>query len=232
VTTRTRRRIFVALIVVALTVPAETVLLKALSSSNDTQAAETWVAGLSQSELIEAGMQVRGFSYAYRREIMRQASPEQRVKFWSRHITDYVEARPELDREEREALAVALSVLSPEALSSPSKEKQESMRLAAENVERVLGRDQAEYLLVSLGPRETRFLSSLDPLTLRLASFVRSNFIADARAEYTCDCLPEWGCGGYYQSCSATATCDVDDYWPRCGWWWNENCTNLCTEGS
>ncbi len=229
-TTRTRRRFIVALIVVVLAVPAETVLLKALSAS-DTQAAEAWVGELSESELTDVGMHVRGYSYAYRREIMRHASPEQRVKFWSRHITDYIEARPELDRGERDALAVALSVLTPDALSSPGKEKLESMRLAAENVERVLGRDQAEYLLVSLGPRETRFFASLDPLLLRLASAVRSNFTLNARADQNCDCLPAWGCSGYGETCKQGESCNVDSVWPRCGWWWNEDCSDLCVLG-
>lgn len=227
-TTRTRRRLFLALLVVALTLPAESILLQALVSSSSTQDAEKWVAALSESELVAAGDQLRGYSYVYRREILRKAKPDLRVRFWSQHIKDYVSGHPALDEEQRDALATALSVLTPDALADPSPEKRESMRLAGERVSKALGADEAAYLLVWVGPKTTPFYGSLDPLANRLATFVRNTFAADAQSAPICDCLPQWGCYAFSDRCSNTEVCTEDGAWPMCGWYWSDSCTNLC----
>jgi hypothetical protein len=228
VTTSTRRLLLAALVIVGLTLPAEVVLLRALSTSSDAQAAEQWVADLGDSELTEAGLEVRGYSYPYRREIMRRASPEQRVRFWTAHIRAYEKAHPELDLEAREALANAVSALTPDALSEPTRETQDALQVAAERIEKALGRDEAGYLLVWLGPTNTKFLGSLDPLVQRLASVVRQTFVASALEEQPCDCAPSWGCSDAYQWCGSPPSCRTDASWPKCGWWWSEDCTALC----
>jgi hypothetical protein len=125
-------------------------------------------------------------------------------------------------------LAVALGVATPDGFAAPTPDKLEAMRLAGEGVERALGRAEAEYLLVSLGGRDTSFFASLDPLMLKLASVARRTFTVSAAADYPCDCIPAWGCGGFAEICSQAYVCDVDAIWPRCGWWWNEDCSALC----
>jgi hypothetical protein len=228
VTTSTRRLLFAALVVVGLTLPAEVILLRALSGTSDAQAAEEWVAALTDSDLNEAGLEARGYSYPYRREIMRRASPEQRVRFWTAHIHAYEKAHPELDLEAREALANAVSALTPDALSEPSRETQDALQVAAERIEKALGREEAGYLLVWLGPTSTKFFGSLDPLVQRLASVVRQTFVASAVEEQACDCSPSWGCNNPQLWCGSPPSCQTDSSWPKCGWWWNEDCTALC----
>jgi hypothetical protein len=227
VTASTRRLLFAALVVVGLTLPAEVVLLRALSDTSDAQAAEEWVAALTDADLNEAGLEARGYSYPYRREIMRRASPEQRVRFWTAHIHAYEKAHPELDLDAREALANAVSALTPEALSEPSPETRDALQVAAERIEKALGREEAGYLLVWLGPKGTKFFGSLDPLVQRLASAVRQTFIASALEEPVCDCVPSWGCEEP-QWCGSPPSCRTDASWPKCGWWWSEDCTALC----
>jgi hypothetical protein len=228
VTTRTRRRLLLAVVALALTVPAESILLQALVSTTSAQDAEKWVSALSESELVEAGDRLRGHSYIYRRAILRKAKPDLRVRFWSQHIKDYISEHPALDTEQRNALATALSALTPDALADPSAEKRESMRLAAEQVSKTLGPDEAAYLLVWVGPKTTPFYGSLDPLGNRLATFFRNTFAANAQSAPDCDCLPEWGCYHYADYCSESATCTADGAWPMCGWWWSDSCDDLC----
>jgi hypothetical protein len=220
----------VTFVALALTLPAELVLLEALSAPDDQSAAREWAASLDAAELAAAGEQVRGYSYLYRREIMRASSPDGRAKNWRNHFARYRADHPELTSEALDVLAAADSVVTPQALSDPTPEVRASMTAVANQMVNVLGREEAEYLLVWMGPRETAFSSALEPLTLKLASAVRRVFVVAARAD-DCDCATEFGCYFYYEQCSDDEYCEPDTSWPACGWWWNEECDGVCVVG-
>ena len=74
VTASTRKRVIIALVAVALTLPAELVLLQALSNPDPRLAIKSWVAGLDAAELEAAAAHVQSFPLAYRRAIL-QALP-------------------------------------------------------------------------------------------------------------------------------------------------------------
>ena len=59
-TPKSRRRVFLACLVVALTLPTESILLKALSSQSDVEIAQEWVADLSDTQIASAGTYLRG----------------------------------------------------------------------------------------------------------------------------------------------------------------------------
>ena len=226
-TPQTRRRVFAALVVLALTVPAETILLKALQSPDDADAARQWVASLDSVELNEASGKVTGYSFVYRREIMRALPAEQRAATWRNHFRKYVQAHPELSGPERDVLAAAEAAATAQAISNPTADERASLKALADQMVAVLGQEAAEYLLVWMGPRETSFASSLEPLTLKLASAVRGSFSLLAQSP-SCDCDLEFGCYGYWEHCMSEPYCDPDLNYPMCGWWWNDPCNGVC----
>jgi len=227
VTTRTRRTLLVSLVVVALTVPAETILLKALQFSSDAEAAQTWAADLDSSELLAAGSEIDSYPFVYRIELMRAMKPEARSAVWRGFIARYVRQHPELSSDARNALNAAIAAASPELLSGKaSKATSASAVAVAEQVEALLGKNTARYLLYSLGPMEVTS-ASREPLTLKLASYVRNHFVVKAQWD-TCDCSLDWGCNGVGIRCSDHYYCEPDTGWPMCGWWFNTVCNGLC----
>jgi hypothetical protein len=227
VTPQTRRRVLVAFVVLALTLPAETILLKALQSPDDASAARKWVASLNSVELIEASDRVNGYSFVYRREIMRALPAEQRAATWRNHFRKYAQAHPELTGTQRDVLAAAAEAATAQTISAPTAEQRASLTALADQMVSVLGQEAAEYLLVWMGPRETAFSASLEPLTLKLASMVRGSFTLLAQ-DPSCDCDLEFGCYGYYEHCMTEPYCNPDLNYPMCGWWWNDPCNGIC----
>ena len=144
------------------------------------------------------------------------------------HIQAYIDAHPELDGEARDVLEAAKSVVTLRAVSEPSAADRASARAVGEQVEKVLGRETASYLLVWFGPKTTSFFASADPLRLKLAGFVRDTFTANAAANPACDCVEYFGCSSWGYTCTGSVQCDVDQYWPKCGWFFLDECNQLC----
>jgi hypothetical protein len=228
VRSRTRRLVFLAAIVLAISLPAESILLNALTGQSDSQVAEQWAADLSDAQVSSAGDHLRGYSYPYRREILKRASANERVRIIRAHIQSYIDANAGLDAEVRELLAAVQSAATARALSQPNDEDRLTIDALGDRVEHLLGHETAGYLLVWFGPKETGFLASRDPLRLKLAKFVRDSVVVSAGDGPSCDCVPTWGCYGEGEQCAESTVCRVDLEWPKCGWLWDTDCTHLC----
>ncbi len=226
-TAKNRRRLVVCFVALALTLPIETVLLRALSTST-TQGARDWATSLSADQAASAAARIQSLPYAYRRAVMRVLTPEQRAKVWQSHIQDYISQNSGLDQATQTLLQNAASLATPQAFASATQAERSGMAIVAEQVAVVLGRDEAEYLFYRLGPKDVSVASGL-PVAERLAEFVRSTFVVQADIE-DCDCSTAFGCDAPGH-CDGNQTCIKDDEWPMCGWWWNQECNGLCMAG-
>ena len=228
-TPKTRRRVFLSVVVLTLTLPAEIVLLKALQSPDDQAAAQQWSAELSSADLSAAATNLEAYPFVYRREIMRALPPEGRASAWRGHIQRYIATHGSLSDAARVALKDAQSALTPSSLSNRASARElDRLNAAAQQLEAVLGRDEALYIAHDLGPRNVGRLAGAQPLLLKLASVVRGQFAMLARLE-DCDCADDFTCGYYTSYCSTSQACRNDNSWPMCGYWWNTPCNGLCS---
>ena len=226
---RTRRRVFVSLLVVALTLPAESILLKAVTVPNVKDAAKQYVSSLSAPQLQTAASTIQSFPYAYRRQIMAALTPDARVKVWQNHIANYVATHPNLDSTARQLLGVIASQLTPDVLSTPTAAERTHLDALASQVSQLVGSDDAAYLFLELGPKDLAPTVS-EPLAEHLANYLRQGFELLADAAGDCDCSTQYGCGEG-KHCEANSACSVDSSWPMCGWFWDESCDGTCYLG-
>jgi hypothetical protein len=216
---------------IALTLPVEVVLLEALATSDTETAVYEWVADLSVKELDQVADQIVFYPELYRKEVLRALRPERRAEVWRDHIRTYIAERPGLSADVIPVLEAAIAILTPEALSTPTDTDRAQARLVARQVEDLLGREEAEYLLYRVGPRDEAQLASAEPLQMRLTNYVRSLMVVEAQ-EADCSCNLEWGCDGYSTHCSSLLECQPDEEWPMCGWLWQEPCDGRCAAGT
>jgi hypothetical protein len=230
VTAKTRRRVFASLLVLALTLPAETILLKALQASNDTTAIQQWASGLSATSLSAAAANIQAYPFLYRKGILGALTPDQRASVWRRHLESYIGQHPELSGAAISAIKSAESALTSTVLSEKaSSTERASLKMAAGQVQTLLGTDTAKYLMFYLGPQDGTFASA-EPLTMKIASMVRHQF--ELLADYPqCDCSLWFGCSSGDQRCVSDIYCDADVTWPMCGWFLNDPCDGLCDNG-
>lgn len=228
-TSQTRRRVFVCLVVAALTLPAESILLKALETPTVQGAAKGWVASLSPDDLTGAAGSIQSFPFTYRREIMTALAPGLRSKVWRSHIAAYVQDHPELDSNALALLQAASDLASPDNLAHPTDDSRAQIDIVGSQIKALLGKDTAEYLLYRLGPNDGTFASAV-PISQRLANAVRSVFVAVARAN-DCECNTDWGCSGFLSSCGDGSGCMIRSDWPACGWLWDDPCNGSCKLG-
>jgi len=228
VSPKTKRRVFVSVLMVALTLPAEVVLLKAMQSPNDKVAADQWVADLDVASLDAAAKSIQSYSVPYRRAIMGALSPDARAGVWRDHIDQYIANHRGLDSAALGALAAAETALTPTVLGDKAKAAERAtLEAAGKQIEAVLGVEEANYLARDLGARSPT-LANAEPLLDKLASLVRNQFILLARSP-DCDCAGDQECGYYISYCSGSAGCHADGSWPMCGYWWNSPCNGLCS---
>lgn len=228
--TRTRKRVVIVLMALAVVAPIELVLLRAWSTPDPNQAIREYVAGLSPSDLQAAADVLGDFPFVYRREIMRALDLDSRARTWRRHVAAYVDRHPGLDSTARVVLEAAMALMTPTVFGQATAADREQMELIAEQTVQLLGREEADYLFYRLGPRDGKF-ASREPLSMRFANWVRGVALALADEETDCNCNNEYGCDGG-ATCKTGVTCTIDDDWPACGWFWNETCNGLCTIGS
>lgn len=226
-TAKTRRRLAVCLVVVGLTLPAETILLRALSTST-TQDAADWAQSLAEDQVPPAAAQIQSLPFAYRRALMARMAPQARAAVWQNHIKAYVARHSNLDAASLALLDNAASLVTGDALSYPTSELRVQMSIVAEQTKVLLGADEADYLFYRLGPKDVTLASAL-PIGHQLTNFVRSVFVVQARVE-DCDCHLGFGCDAPGH-CDDGPTCNKYDTWPACGWFWNQECNGLCLLG-
>jgi hypothetical protein len=225
-TEKTRRRLAVSVVVLALTLPLETILLQALSTPETSQAVSQWAATLSASELDAAAAQVQSYPFVYRREIMGRLTAARRAEVWCGHIDAYVAAHPELDASARQLLATIRSLMTAETFDRPSADVRSAIAAAADQLVAVIGREPTLDLLYRLGPRDGTF-ASLEPLRMRMANYVRGVMVAMATTGVDCNCSTDFGCDDSL-NCSTSVSCTPDEEWPMCGWFWNDVCDGKC----
>lgn len=229
-TSKTRYRLIFSVLILAFTLPAETILLKALQAPTDSAAVEQWASSLDSAELATAAASIESYPSAYRKQIMSKLSPAGRAGVWRAHIDKYVAEHKELSGSVLDALKAAKSALTDNVLGPRgSATEQEALKATAVQLESLLGREEATVIAAELGPKDGTF-ASREPLSMKLASFVRNTVSVSARA-LTCDCNLDWGCTSYTNYCDNPYNCQTFETWPRCGWWWNEPCDGNCFSG-
>ncbi len=230
-TSLTRRRLLICTVIAALTLPAELILLKAVTTSA-ASASGQWVAGLEQANLLAAAGEIQNYPLQYRKDIMKRLSPQQRRDVWVDHIATYRDARPELSSEQVDALNAAIAAAE-STFANPGDQTRAATRVVAERVQALLGADVAEYLMYRLGSRTTLMLVSALPWHQTLADTVRERFVVQANAAGDCWCNAEFGCDLLALTwCDGAVTCTIDDRWPACGWFWDEPCNGVCKTGA
>jgi hypothetical protein len=229
VTIHTQRRVVVGALALLLTLPTETILLKALGTPNSKQAAQQWAQGLSPSQLSSAAGSIQAYPFEYRRAIMTALPPGLRSRVWQNHLETYLASNPDIDAATASALQSAIALVTPDLLNrSPTDAERAQIHEIAAQVTASLGTDTALNLLYRLGPADGTF-SSAEPMTEKLADFLRRSFTLFANGG-DCSCNTGWGCdGGNY--CSSAFGCNTVTSWPACGWLWEDPCDGNCTPG-
>jgi hypothetical protein len=220
----------VCALILALTLPAESLLLKALASQTTDDAIQSWASSLDSASLASDVQQIQAYPFKYRQALMRALPSDQRAAVWQRHIDKYLASHSELDATSVGLLQSARAVLTPDVLTKPTPEARQSLHAIAEQLVTLIGRDETRYVLHDLGPRDVKFASA-EPWTLKLANYVRDNFVAMARSS-SCDCAMSFGCYSYSGVCSTAQYCVWDGWWPACGWGWMDPCDGLCGNGT
>jgi hypothetical protein len=228
VSPKTKRRVFVSVLMVAMMLPAEVVLLKALQTPNDKVAANEWVADLDGQSIDSAASSIQSYSLPYRRAIMGALSPARRASVWRRHIDQYLATQHGLDAAAVSALRAAQGALTPTVLGeNGTAAERQALEDAGRQIEGVLGEEAADYITRHLG-RKDASLANAEPLLDKLANFVRNQFILAARLDQ-CDCAGDRDCGYYVSYCDTSYPCQSDSSWPMCGYWWNTPCNGMCS---
>ena len=226
---KTRRRVFVSVLMLALTLPAEVVLLKALQAPNDKVASEQWVVELDSASLRAAADSIQSYSVPYRRAIMGALSPARRAAVWRDHIDQYLSSHRGLDATAVDALRAARAALTSTVLGNRARAgERASLEAAGRHLEDVLGIDVANYVARNLGSRERSSLASGEPVLEKLANFARHQFVLLARVD-ACECSSDGDCGYYGAYCNTSYGCRTDYSWPMCGYFWNSPCNGVCS---
>jgi hypothetical protein len=216
-------------VAMVLTLPIETVLLRAIATPSSQAGVRAWVSSLSADYLENAAAQIHAYPLIYRKEILRGLGGAARARVWTRHIARYRDNHPGLSPAAGELLDEAVSLLTPEFFSAPTSDQRAQAKRIGDQLVLLIGREEAEFLLYRLGPRDGTFASA-EPLAERAVNWVRRMMTAFANAE-DCDCSSDWGCG-MSATCRTSTSCAPDSSWPACGWLWNETCDGLCSTGS
>lgn len=224
---KTQRRVFVSLLMVALTLPAEVVLLKALQAPNDKVAATEWAADLDGASLDAAAESIQSYSVAYRRAIMGALSPKKRAAVWRDHIDQYMASR-RLDVAAVDALKAARAALTPTVLGEKATAAERAaLEEAGKQIDAALSEEESNYVTRDLGTR-TATLAGGEPLLDKLANYARNQFILMARTS-DCECAADRDCGYYVAYCNTSYGCNVSTGWPMCGYFWNTPCNGMCS---
>jgi hypothetical protein len=226
VTRKTRRLLFFSVLVAALTLPAEAILLRAISTPDQSVAIQNWAAAMDATSLNEAAARIQTYPFKYRQAIMRQLSPAQRSDVWRQHMRTYIEQHPNLDPAAVDAINAAAELASPSYLDEPTAEAREALHAAADRIVSLLGREEAEYLMFYLGPKDGTF-ASFEPLAMKITNTVREMFTLHAFVD-RCDCAMYFGCADWRFSCVNWTHCSQDPGWPQCGWLWEDPCDGGC----
>jgi hypothetical protein len=226
VSPKTRRLLFFSVLVAALTLPAETILVRAITTPDQSVAIQNWAAALDTASLTDSVARIQTFPFKYRQALMRQLTPEGRSSVWRRHMQAYIQQHPNLDPAAVDAINAVAALASPSYLDEPTAEQRDNVHAAADRIVSLLGRDEAEYLMFYLGPKDGTF-ASFEPLAMKITNKVRDMFTLRAFQD-RCDCAQYFGCMDWRSSCVNWSGCSQDPGWPQCGWLWEDPCDGGC----
>jgi hypothetical protein len=213
-----------------LTLPAELILVKAVSVDAQTSSSE-WVSSLSADSLAAAAEEIQNYPFQYRKDIMARLSVEARGRVWVTHIARYRDARPELSTEQVDALNAAIAAAEA-TFSKPGDDTRAATKIVAERVQELFGPDVTEYLLHRLGNKTTLILASAVPWHQKLSDAVRTRFVVNADGAGDCWCNADFGCDLLALTwCDGAVICTIDNRWPACGWFWDDPCNGVCKVG-
>jgi hypothetical protein len=213
---------------VVLTLPIETILLRAGTVSTD-QAASSWATALTADQAASYSSVVQSLPFEYRRALMTVLPPSARARVWNAHIKRYIAAHPELDSQTISLLNAAAALATPDTFSQPTADTSEQVSAIASQIVMLLGAGEADYLFYRLGPKDATLTGAL-PIGEKLADFIRSQFVVQASRE-DCDCHVDFGCDAP-SHCQGNVDCNKSDgTWPECGWFWSQQCDGLCYAG-
>lgn len=231
-TSSTRGRLMICLIVGLITLPVEALLLPIARTPDPAAAAVEWTQALSSQELQTAAQRIDAYPAQYRRAIMGELDGEARATVWRSHFQRYLDEHPSLTPEQRAVVQDAIALASANAFVPPvAPEVRERISSVFNRALVALGKDASNDLFVTLGPKQLRVASAL-PLTQRLADSVRSWRVASADAP-DCNCNVDIDTCDFldpdpWLRCSEQYTCNFDLDWPMCGPLWSWACTGWC----
>jgi hypothetical protein len=223
------RRLVTAVFAVALTIPAETILVRAIAPATPQAAARAWASSLAPVDLKSAASVIEAYPLAYRRAIMAALTPEARAAVWRLHIAMYIQAHPTLDGATLSDLDAAIALITPASMATPTDDVRAAIHQIAADVTASIGADQAQYLFGRLGPPDGAFASAV-PVGERLTTWARRIFTVKADG-FDCDCNLGYGCPDLNGACGASTGCSPYSSWPACGWLWEDACNGGCQAG-
>jgi hypothetical protein len=231
-TSRTRRRLQVCLILGLVALPVEALILPVAMTPDPAAAAVAFASAMSPEELQAAASQIDAYPATYRRAILQSLSPGQRADVWRTQMQSYLASHPNLTASQAAVVRDGLALVSPALLSG---KLDASMRAEVSEVfaraQAELGPRAAKELFMMLGPTAPGRASAL-PLTQRLADSVRSwrassaQGLSDCNCNMTmdtCDLVPE-----PWLECSQLYDCEIDTTWPMCGPFFCWACDGWC----
>ena len=228
---RTRVRLTIGLILGLITLPAEALLLPIARTPDAAVAAMEWADDLTAAELQSASLQIDAYPQVYRRAIMRELDPRDRADAWRAMLRRYLNTERQLTRDQVRVVQEAMDLLSEETFTPPlAPDLAARLRAVFDDAVAVLGPTRANELFVTLGPKDGRGRNPL-PLRQRIADRVRAWRVVSAE-------LPDCNCNididtcdiswDPWLQCSELYSCNFDLDWPMCGPFWAWACTGWC----
>jgi hypothetical protein len=232
VTTRTRRLLVLAACVVALTIPAEVVLLQAITMDGRAAAAD-WATSLQEAEVGSYSAQLDRLPVQYRKALLRRLGPKKSAAIWQAHLTGYRDRHPELSVDQTDALNAIINLISVDTFTFPTSAERTAAQVLGARISELFGAEATRYLLHDLGARQVPFANQATPIAQRLQDFVREHFVVNAGDAHRCECIDAWECdatteGNVICEKAAISGCVLDSDWPACGFIWLETCDGRC----
>jgi hypothetical protein len=231
-TSRTRGRLMICLILALVVLPVEALILPVAVTPDPAEAARAFTAAMSPDELSAAAAEINAYPAVYRRAIMQELSAEERARVWRRHIQAYLDSHRDLTASQAAVVGEARDLISPAFFTgSPDPAGRERLGVVFNRAIAELGPRAANELFVTLGPTVLEQRNAL-PLMQRIADQVRSWRTASARNQPDCNCSMDWDTCDIapdpWLVCSELYDCNIDVGWPMCGPLWSWACTGWC----
>ncbi len=217
---------FITVLAVVLALPVEGLFLQTVLS----QSVQGWASNLPPQALAAAGAKIEQFPYAYRRAIMGALPPAARAAVWQNHINAYIRNNPGLDSGTVALLQTAAGLLTADLFTDPTPDQRAAVHAVGDQLQTLLGKDQAQYVMFRLGPVDSAATQSAVPLAMRLQDYLSNTLLAQGSQD--CECEVSFGCYDYSSHCTSAQACSTVTSWPACGWFWMDPCDGLCAAGN